>query len=160
MSALPILRETADTVRLFDPATGEELVLADAPLETLAEVRELIRADEENQRLAKQALDAELHARMDRENTLTLHVDGFDITGKPAEVAEWSVEELRVELERLVTDGVLSEEAARKALRPVVVLKPQAGELKKLAGRFETVAACRRMVPVARRATVKRTGAA
>lgn len=159
--SLPILRETADVVRLFDPATGEELDLAEAPVATLAELRDAIRAGEEDQRIAKQALDAELHRRMDFENTLTLRIDGWVITGKPADAVEWDVPALKAALEQLVAADVISEDAARRALEPTVVLKPRAGELKKLstkpavAGVF---ASCRRVVPQPRRATVKRAG--
>lgn len=156
MSALPIVRPTADTVLLFHPETGEQIELATAPVDDLAFLRDLIRQAEEDQRVAKQELDAELHRRMDRDNTLTLKVPGWEITGKSALTSEWDADQLKDALADLVEAGELSEDAARRALKPVVTLKPAAGELKKLAARFPTVEACRSEVPQARRATVKK----
>jgi polyhydroxyalkanoate synthesis regulator phasin len=154
--SLPILREHADTVRLFDPATGEEVDLESASLDTLAELRDLIREHEENQRLAKQQLDAEIHERLDRENTLTARVGEWLITGKAAETTEWNTEALATILEELVDDGKLSEDAAKRALEPVLTLKPRPGELKKLADKFTEIRACAHRVPQIRRATIKR----
>ena len=153
---LPILRDTADSVLLFDPVTGEALDLAVAPLDTLAELRDLIRNHEEDQRIAKAQLDAELHRRLDLENTLTMYVDGWKITGKAAETVEWDTDALAATLQELVDDGHLTEDAARRALEPVLTLKPHAGELKKLAAKQPAVAACQRTVPQTRRATVRR----
>jgi NAD(P)H-hydrate repair Nnr-like enzyme with NAD(P)H-hydrate dehydratase domain len=159
---LPILRETADTVRFFDP-NGEEITLADAPTELVAWLRDEIRTAEEDQRVAKQTLDAELHRRMDYDNTLTLRAPGYTITGKAPEAIEWDAEALKAVLSGLVDAGLLSDVAARRALEPVLVLKPHAGELKKLAAKTgpvgDAVSGCQRRVPQARRATVKRVAA-
>lgn len=154
--SVPIVRPTADTVLLFHPATGEQIDLVAAAVSDLAELRDLIRQAEEDQRIAKQALDAELHRRMDFEDLLTLHAGGWTITGKPAVSAEWDIDKLEVELKALVDAGDLSEEAARRALKPVVTHQPMAGALKKLVARFPGVGACRVDVPQARRATVKK----
>ena len=159
MSHLPILRPSADEVVLFHPETGEQVDLLAATVDDLAYLRDVIRAAEEDQRIAKQALDLELHRRMDRDNTLTLKVAGWEITGKSATTFEWDVNALEAALKGLVDEGDLSDDAARRALKPVITLKPMAGDLKKLAARFPVVEGCRAEVPQARRATVKRGAA-
>lgn len=154
--SLPLVRESADVVTIFDPETGLEVDLRTAPLATLADIRDRFRDVEDDQRIAKQMIDHELHVRADRENTRTLRADGWEVVCSASEKAEWNVEELRVALEQLVAAEELTEDAARRALKPVVTLKPVAGELKKLAARFPSVAECSVMVPQARRASVKR----
>lgn len=158
--SLPILRESADTVRFFDDVTGEEIHLPDAPTDVVAELRHRIRDTEEDQRIAKQTLDADLHRRMDFHNTLTLRTDEWVITGKSAETTEWDTDQLQSALSALVGAGLISEDAATRALQPVVTLKPSAAELKKLAGKpgpvGDAIRACQHSVPQARRATVKR----
>ena len=165
MTGVSIMRLAADEVLLFDPDTGEQIDLAVPPGElalmvtTLAKLRERIRDAEEDQRIAKAALDAALHAVMDFESTLTLRADGYEITGKSATTFEWDVNALEAALKGLVDEGDLSDDAARRALKPVITLKPMAGDLKKLAARFPVVEGCRAEVPQARRATVKRGAA-
>ncbi len=155
--SLPIVRESADVVRIFDPSTGIEVDLANDAAEVLAVVRDAIKEAEDTQRIAKQELDAELHRRMDRANTLTLHLDGWEIKGKPETKAEWDPDALAVVLGELVEAGELTESAAREALKPTIVLKPMAGKLKKLGERFPDVAGCCEQVLQTRYASVKRS---
>ncbi|HXH35722.1 MAG TPA: hypothetical protein VNJ54_15170 [Plantibacter sp.] len=154
-----ISRPEADTVLLFDEETGELVDMAGATVEHLAAIRAQIMDDEDDQKAAKRALDWELHRRMDEDNKLTLHAAGWEITGKAEKTAQWDLVALETALAELVDDGKLTQDAARRALKPTVVLKPAARDLDKLAKRFPAVEACRTEVPQARRATVRRAGA-
>lgn len=161
MSALPILRETADTVRLFDPADGSELILADTDTATLAELRDLIRETEEDQRLAKQALDAELISRMDRAATWTLNEGGFKITApSPAPQDDYDAQALRVDLEDARDRGLITDEAVDNAVQLIIDYKARAGGIKallKLGGEVaEIVERHHTLVERTRRVSVKR----
>lgn len=162
MSNLPILRESADEVRIFDPVTGAEIDLAEAPDEQLAELRDLIRDAEEEQRLAKQAIDAEVIARMDRAAKWTLRAGGFEMTApSPAlknEVVDAAA--LHAALMVFVDDGLLSVEAVDAAVQQVLTFKPRkAGidALRKRGGRIaEVIAEHEQQVQPSRRVTLKR----
>lgn len=141
--SLPILRESADEVRLFDPASGAEISLPDAPTATLAELRDIIRRTEEDQRLAKQAIDAELLARMDRGAKWTLREGGFVLSApSPSPVEEFDGHALRADLEDAAERGLISTEAVDAAVEMIVDYKPRAAgisALRKLGGEIADI---------------------
>jgi len=162
VSNLPILRESADTVRLFSPATGEELDLATAALQQIAEVRCLIRDHEEDLRLAKRMLDAEILARMDRQAKWSWSADGFALSApSPAPVTEYDAGRLRDRLDELAYNGVLERGAVDAAVELVVSYKPHPAGIKalaKLGGVVEeTIAGCSTSSKRQRRVSVRRT---
>jgi len=161
MSGLPVLRETADTVRLFLPSTGEELQLASAPTDQLAEMRAYIRDLEEDLRLAKQALDAEVIARFDREAVWSWRGNGYTLKApSPMPQIEFDAEQLRGRLEELVAEGLLSMAAVDAAVEVVTSFKPRVAginALRKLGGAVaEAVAECSTEVDRPRRVSLGR----
>jgi hypothetical protein len=158
---LPVLRESADRVRLFSPSTGEEVIPADAATNTLAEVRDAIRTVEEDLRLAKQTIDAELIGRMDSAAKWSVSVGGFKLSApSPAPSVEYDAQALRGRLEELVADGLLSMQAVDAAVEVVTTFKVRAAgvnALRKLGGLVaEAVQDCSQTVDKPRRVTVSR----
>jgi hypothetical protein len=161
VSSLPVFRETADTVRLFDPATGEELQLATAPTDQLAEMRAYIRDLEEDLRLAKQALDGEVLKRMDQRAMWSWAGNGYTLKApSPAPVVEFDAEQLRGRLEELVAEGLLSMAAVDAAVEVVTSFKARVAginALRKLGGTVaEAVAECATEVDKPRRVSLGR----
>ncbi len=161
MSSLPILRETADTVRLFSPSTGAELDLAAAATDELAEMRAYIRDLEEDLKLAKQALDAEFTGRCDREARWSWAGNGYTLSvPSPAPAVEYDGEHLRTRLGALAAQGVITWAAVDEAVAEVVTYKPRVAginRLRKLGGAVaEAIDACATQVERARRVTLGR----
>lgn len=162
MSGLPILRETADDVRLFDPASGEELDLASCSDETLAGLRDLIRDAEEEQRIAKRKIDAAILHRMDFQRKWTLHAAGWTLTApSPEQVLEIDdAAALHADLMGLVDAGMLAVDAVNDAVEQVVTFKPRKRGLAALrrggGEAAEIVAAHEVRVDPVRRVSVKR----
>jgi hypothetical protein len=161
MSRLPVLREAADHVRLFDPATGEELELASAPTDQLAEMRAYIRDLEEDLKLAKQALDGEVIRRMDLECRWSWSGNGYTLKApSPAPGIEFDAAQLRGRLEELVAEGLLSMAAVDAAVEVVTEFKPKVAginALKKLGGAVaEAIAECATEVEKPRRVSLGR----
>lgn len=139
------------------PVTGEALDLT-APSPELARVLDDLRSFEQEIREAKQFISDELLARMDRDASWTLHVDGFKIEGdSPAPRAEWNIDALRATLADLLSDGRISEDAMDAALKVEIAYKPQArglNALKKLGDDVEErIDAC--STPVERQRRVR-----
>lgn len=161
MNRLPVLRENADRVRLFSPATGEELDLPTAPTDQLAEMRAYIRDLEEDLKLAKQALDAEVIDRMDREARWSWNGKGYRLSApSPAPVTTYDAEELYERLSVLAAKGVISWEALGEAVARVWDYKPRVAginRLRKLGGEVaEAIDACATEVERVRRVTLGR----
>ena len=163
MSAnLPILRENADLVRLFDPATGEEIDLSLCSDATLANLRDMIRDAEDEQRLAKRQIDGAILDRMDHRKKWTLHADGYTLTASsPEPVVEIpDAAALHGELMELVDTGELAVEAVNDAVEQVVTYKPRKRGLqaiKKGGGlAAEIIERHEARVPPTRRVSVKR----
>lgn len=117
---LPILRETADSVRIFEPGTGAEIDLQAAPLEQLADWRHAMRSYEEDAKLAKQAVDREIVARMDRAALWTQREGRYVVTApSPAPAVEYDADALR---DALIEHG-LDQDAVDRAVVPVVTFK-------------------------------------
>ena len=128
---------------LANPRTGEILTL-DSETEDLAHWLDAVRALEWDIRTNKRIVSQEIHARMDKAATWTLHLPGLKVTGQsPAPEETWSGPELREALYDLVERGLISVEAADAAVETVVTYKPRkAGitALRKLGGEVaETV---------------------
>jgi hypothetical protein len=133
MSSLPVLRETADEVRLFDPATGEELDLATAATDQLAYMLAYIRNLEEDLKLAKQTLGTEFTERCDREARWSWAGNGYTLkVPSPAPSVEYNAEQLRVRLNALAAQGVISFDAVHEAVEKVVTYKPRVAGINRL----------------------------
>jgi len=161
VSRLPVLRESADRVRLFSPTTGAELDLGDAGTNELAAMRAYIRDLEEDLRLAKQALDAEVLRRMDQAAKWSWSGDGWKLMApSPAPATEYDAAQLRARLDELAAEGVLDASAVDAAVEKVTTLKVRAAGVKalaKLGGAVaQAVADCSRQVEKPRRVTVSR----
>lgn len=157
-----VLRENADRVRLFDPATGEELDLPTVTTDQLAEMRAYIRDLEEDLRLAKQALDAEVIDRMDKAAHWTWNGKGYRLSApSPAPVTKYDAPELYERLSVLAAKGVISWEALGEAVARVWDYKPRVAginRLRKLGGEVaEAIDACATEVDRPRRVTLGRT---
>lgn len=160
--SLPILRETADHVRLFDPATGEELDLSLCSDATLANLRDMIRDAEDEQRQAKRQIDAEVLARMDRNAKWTIKTEGgLELTApSPASKSEYDAGALHAALMAFVDDGLLSVEAVDAAVEQVLTYKPRVRGIEALRKRggaiADVIAEHETQVEPTRRVTVKR----
>lgn len=160
--SLPILREHADEVRIFDPRSGEEIVLADADSETLAFLRDAIRAAEEDQRLAKQQIDAEVIGRMDFHRKWTMHAGEYTMTAPSSDpvVEIPDPAALHSELMAFVDAGEVSIEAIDAAVEQVITFKARKrglDALRKGGGEIaEVIAKHEKQVMPPRRVTVKK----
>lgn len=158
---LPVVRERADELRLFDPHTGEEVELATATTDRLAALRCYI-LDLERDLLAqaKRDIDGELLARMDRAARWSVNANGYLVSApSPAPSTEYDAEELRGRLDELVADGVLDLAAADAAVEVIISFKAKAAGIKalaKLGGPVaEAIDECSRSVDKVRRVSVK-----
>ena len=105
---LPVLRDKR-TPYGCSTRTGEEVILPDATTDKLAELRDWIRSTEEDLRIAKRALDAEMIGRMDKEATWSTTVGGYKISApSPAPSTEYDAVDLRHGLEELQEEGLIS----------------------------------------------------
>jgi len=159
---LPILRENADFVRLFDPQTGAELDLSLCSDATLANLRDMIRDAEDEQRQAKRQIDGEVLARMDRNASWTLKVPGFELSApSPAEKSEFDAPALHADLMAFVDDGLLSVEAVDAAVEQVLTYKPRVRGIEALRKRggaiAEVIAKHEQKIEPTRRVTIKRS---
>ena len=102
------------------PATGEVIDLA-SPTEDLARLVDQIRDLEWRARQAKRAVTDELLRRMDRERVWTLETPDFKVSGKSDRpVKHWKVEQTRETLDQLAAEGLITQEAAGRAVQPRV----------------------------------------
>lgn len=118
--------DTSDAaVTLVNPATGQVLNLLEADHADLGEYVEAVRDWEAMARVAKRVVSAELHRRMDRAAKWSLAGrGGLTIQGESPERVEWDAAELRRLLRDLVAEELISEGAARAALKREVVFTP------------------------------------
>jgi hypothetical protein len=149
----------------INPATGEAIDLA-APTDQLAHAIDQVRDLEARLRAHREDLGAEVLRRMDHEGVWTRHVDplpgsdvGYKVTGDtPAPKVEWDADRLAHLLDDAVTDGVISEAAARKAVSirsEHVAHASGINALLKLGGQLaEQIQGCRREVAKRRRVAV------
>lgn len=130
---LPILRESADVVRLFDPATGEEVDPHTATTDKLAELRDALRDYDETAKMAKKRIDTVLLSRMDAEAQWTVRVNGFKLTApSPEPEVQYDGEALYEALARLAADGAISWDAVAEAVERKTVYRPVKAKLSKL----------------------------
>lgn len=127
----PVQPETAGHVTLVNPKTGEVVPLH-GETSDLAAVIDGIREWEAVARYAKRLIADELHTRMDRDLTLTLHADGFTVKGQGAMETVYDAEGLWNALDRLVADGTISEHARDEAVQMAVTYTVKAQGVRKL----------------------------
>jgi hypothetical protein len=98
---------------VMDWRTGETLSLKDIDTERLLEFRQLVKAE---LRDLQSLIDEELISRLDKANRKTLHVGDTTIYWEGGEKIRWEGRLLFKELENLVADGRLDEQAAIEAV--------------------------------------------
>src|SRR5215472_16879746 len=93
------VQHDADPAKLptvLDPVTGEVYdELTDLATDRLAELLYHLRAAEADRKLARLAVDAELRARMKRENRTDAIVGDYRLVVRPTGRREWDAETLR-----------------------------------------------------------------
>lgn len=148
-------------VTLVHPQTGEIIDLHSAASDQIAQWIESVREWEANAREAKQLAAAELHDRMDRSASWTLHAGEYTIVGESPNRVEYEVGTLRGVLGHLVEDGLITAEAADAAVKAEVTYKPAKrgiNALMKLGGAVaDAIRACERPVDRPRRVTLRRS---
>lgn len=120
---------------LVHPFTGEVIPL-DAPTDLLGKALDEQRAVEAEERTFKRALMDEIISRMDKEGTWTYNPEGAEVkltAPSPGRTVYVEPECLRSDLLQLANKGVISKEAAERAVTTEVVYKPVAQQLKNLA---------------------------
>lgn len=147
--------------QLFDPLHGEVLDLASVTPERLAQLLIEMADVESKFREVRGVVHDELVARMDRDRSWTLHLEGGVKLSAPSDApkVEWDVEGVIEELDKLVNEGVLSESAREKAIDVVVTRKLRAvgiNALLKSRVFAERLEPFRREVEAPRRVSVKR----
>jgi len=143
----------------INPATGEVHAL-DAPSTELAESLNALKQWEAQARDFKRLVSRELHERMDRDASWTIHAPGIEVRGESPGRVEYDPELLPLALAELVEAGYISEDAAREACEQVTTYKPKVrgiNQLRKLGGAVtERIDECATPVdPERRRITVK-----
>lgn len=130
----PVAESTELVIRqpVVHPRTAEVVTL-DSPTETLAELRDAFVAVGHDLRDAARRLDLELAARIDFEGGRTLRVGVFTLKVPAPTKTSWNGRTAYVRLRALVRAGVLSDDAARRAVQRETVYRTTHGELKKLA---------------------------
>lgn len=144
--------------QVVNPVTGE-LIDFDADNHELASKHSDIRMVEVMLREAREEIGREFIRRMDHDAKYTIHADGYKITApSPAPGIEYDTDELAAVLVDLVSAGVVSEDAARRALKEEVRLIPQTAGIKallKLGGEVaEKIRTCGREVDKPRRVRI------
>jgi hypothetical protein len=115
-----------------NPVTGDTLDLDTAEWSDLARIRAGII--ELGHRMAELStmLDSELARRLDLTNKRSITVDGFDLTVNAPFRDEWDVPLLMRKLTECVAAGLLTKDAAQRAVKTETTYKPVARELSKL----------------------------
>lgn len=148
-----------EAVTLVNPATGEMFALVDAGDAKLGEYLQAVREWESMARLAKQVVSAEIHRRMDAEASWTRRDGPIELVGQSPDRVEYPVDEMRAVLRELAGEGLISDRAARGALKREVVFtvsKRGVNALLKIGGEVaERIKAVGREPAQARRVTVK-----
>lgn len=152
---------STELVHVQVPGTGE-LIPYDAPSPVLADAIDRIRTLERQLAEARAEIGRELIDRMDRNGEWTMHLGTLDATAPSPAAAftdEWDVEALLDALAFLVSDNLITEAAAKRALKVETVWKPQKRGLDALRKLGPDVAAridaCLTRAPRERRVSVK-----
>lgn len=115
---------TPDIPAVMDPQTGEALVLADAPTDSLAGFLDHVREIETNLREQKKAVTAEIIDRMDREAKWTGEVGDYVIKGDgPTRPTEYDAEALHAALLEYVDAGAITDAALEAAIERTFTYK-------------------------------------
>lgn len=115
-----------------NPVTGDTLDLATAEWPDLARMRG--RSIELTHRLAELStmLDSEMARRLDVANQRSITVGEYDLKVNAPIRDEWNVPLLMRTLTALVSEGLLTKDAAQRAIKSETTHKPVARELTKL----------------------------
>jgi hypothetical protein len=149
---LDLIRPGDHDLELTDPDTGEVVSLADATDETLAAILRVVIERTQDLYDKKRWLGSLLIERMDANACWTVRGQRVKVMA-PApceERVEWDVSALAVALDDLVTEGVITREAAARALVQRVEYKAlHRGivAISKIPGVAERIAHARSVVP-------------
>lgn len=146
---------------LIERNTGEVVPLTAATTAHIAEIRDYVRDLESQLREAKHLLDAEVVKRMDLACSWTLRDGPWVLTAPATDTVEvYDGHALRTDLEGLVGDGLIAQEAVDAAVEVLVEYKPRVAGIKALLKRggavAEIVDAHRTTAQRDRRVSVKR----
>lgn len=111
-------------------ATGELLDLSSADSGDIAHALFAIREKEYELKEMKKLVGDELNRRLDAEAQWTQHWGAFDVKGSsPQPTREADMGPLMEALEGLVAEGLISQQAAQKAVKPKVDYIPKWGAI-------------------------------
>lgn len=133
---LPLVENKEGGVDLYDPATGEALILADATVDQLAAAHEAIR---EYQRLAgimRRQIAVDLERRRRALGGAAKAVDGMNLRVQRTVRREWDEARTVEALQALVEDGAIPPEEAVALVPMVEVRKPDGRALTSLVNRL------------------------
>ena len=115
-----------------NPVTGDTLDLATAEWPDLARIRAgIIELGHRTAELSGM-LDSEMAARLDHANQRSITVGGYDLKVNAPMRDEWNVPLLMRKLTECVAAGLLTKDAAQRAVKSETTHKPVARELTKL----------------------------
>lgn len=149
---LDLIRPGDNDLEITDPDSGVVVSLADASSETLAAVLRVIIERSQDLYDKKRWLGSLLIERMDRDGMWTVRGIRCKVTAPApaAEKIEWDAAALTVALDDLVTEGVITRDAALRACEPRVehrVIHRGIVALQKIPGVAERIEHCASIVP-------------
>jgi hypothetical protein len=153
---LDLIRPGDHDLEVTDPDTGEVVSLADASSETLAAILRVIIERRQDLSDKQRWLGAILIERMDANAEWTVRGARVKVTAPaPGDTRiEWDAPALAVVLDELIGEGVITREAASRALEQRVEYKPLLrgiNAINKIPGVSERIAHCASHVPTAER---------
>lgn len=149
---LDLIRPGDHDLEITDPDSGEVVSLADASSETLAAVLRVIIEMKQDLYDKERWLGSHLIERMDRDGLWTVRGARVKVSAPaPAESkVEWDAAALTIALDDLVTEGVITRDAASRACEPRVehrVIHRGIHALMKIPGVADRIKHCSNAVP-------------
>lgn len=153
---LDLIRPGEHDVEIIDPDTGEAFEVAKAPAETIAAVLRELQGYIVDLSQRKRWLGEFMLARMDAAASWTVHARSVKVTAKSpqADTIQWDAEKLIVILDELEAEGLITKEAALRAVSPRVEFVTHAAGIKaleKLPAVAERIAAAKSTIPAGER---------
>jgi hypothetical protein len=131
---LDLIVQLGEAELIVDPATGEAVILADAPDELVARVLGAIQQRIGELMDAKRYLGGVMIERFDAQALWTIHAPGVKVTSASAadERVVWDAALLHEVLDQAVADGLITRDAALRACSTRVEFVTHAAGLKAL----------------------------
>jgi hypothetical protein len=161
MSSTDLTPHASDMPAVVDPVTGEALVLADVPTDSLALFLSNAREIDSTLREQKKAVGREILARMDKEAKWSAALGDWNVKGDgPTKPTEYDAEQLYEALGEFVDAGVITEAAREDAVERTYAYKAKHRGIQALTklggGVAEVIRAHSREVEKDRRVSVSR----